>query len=60
MTRIISSKHKAISEVNSLHRWRAAMALVAILGAQTVAKYAANYLIKEPMYNSILTSAAWV
>ena len=36
------------------------MALVAILGAQTVAKYAATYLIKEPMYDSILTGAAWV
>ena len=60
MTRIISSKRKAISEVNSLHHRRAAMALVAILGAQTAAKYAATYLIKEPMYNSILTGATWV
>ena len=36
------------------------MVLVAILGAQTAAKYVATYLIKEPMYDSILTGAAWV
>ena len=34
--------------------------LAATLGAQTAVEYAATYLIKEPMYDSILTGAAWV
>jgi hypothetical protein len=37
-----------------------AAVLVVILGAQTAVEYAARYLIKEPMYDSIFTGAAWV
>ena len=59
MPKAISSKRKA-SEVNDLRRRREAAALVVILGAQTAVEYAARYLIKEPMYNSIFTGAAWV
>jgi hypothetical protein len=60
MTRIILSKHRAASKASGLRRRRAVTALVAILGAQTAVKYAATYLIKEPMYDSILTGATWV
>jgi hypothetical protein len=34
--------------------------LITVLDAQTAAEHAATHLIKEPMYDSILTSAAWV
>jgi len=34
--------------------------LVAILGARTAVEYATTYLIKESMYDSILTGSAWV
>jgi len=61
MARIVSNKHRATSEANSSRcRREAVAALVVILGAQTAAEYAATYLIKEPMYDSILTGAAWV
>ena len=60
MTRIVSSKHRAASEANNLHRQRATTTLVAILGAQVAVKYAATYLIKEPMYDSAFTGSAWV
>jgi len=61
MARITSNKRRATSEANDSRRRReASAALVAVLGAQTAVEYAATYLIKEPMYNSILTGAAWV
>ena len=61
MARIASNKRRAASEAkNSRRRREVAAALVTILGAQTAAEYATTYLIKEPMYDSILTSAAWV
>ena len=59
-TRIVSSKHRAASEANNLRRRRATTTLIAIPGAQAAVKYAATYLIKEPMYNSALTGSAWV
>jgi len=34
--------------------------LIVTLGAQTAVEYAATHLIKEPMYDSIFTGAAWV
>ena len=60
MTKIVSNKHRAALEANDLRRRRAITTLVAILGAQTAVKYAATYLIKEPMYDSALTGSAWV
>lgn len=60
MTRIVSSKHRAASEANDLRRRRAITTLVAILAAQVAVKYAATYLIKEPMYDSAFTGSAWV
>jgi len=61
MARAISNKRAAASETNALHRRReVAAALVAVLGARTAVEYAATYLIKNPVYNSILTGAAWI
>ena len=34
--------------------------LVAILGAQMAVEYAATYLIKEHMYNSMFSGATWI
>ena len=61
MARATLSKRKAASEAkHSRRRREAAAALVAILGAQTATEYATTYLLKEPMYDSILTGATWV
>ena len=61
MTKVVSSKRRVTSEANKLRRQREAMsALAAILGAQTAVEYMTTYLIKEPMYDSIFTGAAWV
>ena len=61
MARIVSNKHRTTSEATSSRcRREVAAALVAVLGAQTAAGCAATYLIKKPMYDSILTDAAWV
>lgn len=57
----IQHRRRADTEANDLrHRRAAAAALVVILGAQTAVEYAATYLIKEPMYDSVFTGAAWV
>ena len=34
--------------------------LIVSLGTQTVVEYVATYLLKEPMYDSILYGATWV
>jgi len=61
MEKAISGKRRATSKANGLRRRReAAAALIVILGAQTTVEYAATYIIKEPMYDSIFTGAAWV
>jgi len=61
MEKAILGERRATSEANGLRRRReATAALIVILGAQTTVEYAATYLIKEPMYDSIFTGAAWV
>ena len=61
MARAAPNKHRATSEAVDLRRRReAAIVLVVILGAQTVVEYVATYLVKEPMYNSVFTGAAWI
>ena len=61
MARAAANKQRAASEASSSRRHReATAALVAIIGAQTVIDYAATYLIKEPMYDSVFTGAAWI
>jgi len=55
-----SNKCRVTSKANNSHCQREAVAAVAVLGAQTAAEYPTTYLIKEPMYNSILTGAVWV
>ena len=61
MARSALNKRRTASENNGSRRRReAAAALVTVLGAQTAVEYAATYLIKEPMYDSVLTGAAWV
>ena len=45
---------------DSRRRREAATVLVVILGAQAAVEYAATYLIKETMYDSIFTGAAWI
>ena len=59
MTQDAVSKCKAASKANYLCHQRKVAMLTTTLGTQTVVEYAATYLIKEPMYDSILTSAAW-
>ena len=61
MARAALNERRATLEAADLRRRReAAAALVVILGAQTAVEYAATYLIKEPMYDSIFTGAAWI
>ena len=53
--------HRAASEVVDLHRQKeAAIMLIVVPGAQTAVEYAATYLVKGPMYNSVFTGAAWI
>ena len=61
MPKTISSKRRAVSEANGLRRRKETTAvLIVILAAQTVVEYAATYLMKEPIYDSVLTGIAWV
>ena len=61
MARTVLKKQRAASEAANSRRLRDVTAvLITILGAQTAVEYVATYLVKEPMYNSIFTGAAWV
>ena len=54
--KIVSRKRTAAAlEANSLGLRRTVIALVVILGLQMAVKYVTTYLIKESVYDSILT-----
>ena len=56
----LNERRATLEAADSRRRREAATVFVVILGAQTAVEYAATYFIKEPMYDSIFTGAAWI